>query len=68
MPVAESEDLSFRMSKLEELVKGFVKKGDLDDLKGELMHELIEELDKIMEGIVKTLCCTHNNSPFSLTI
>ena len=38
MPVAESEDLSFRMSKLEELVKGFVKKGDLHHLKGELMN------------------------------
>ena len=43
MPVAESEDLSFRTSKLEELVKGFLKKGDLDDLKGELMKELKKE-------------------------
>ena len=34
IPIAESEDLSFRTSKLEELVKGFLKKGDLDDLKG----------------------------------
>ena len=34
MQVAESEDLSFQTSKLEELVKGFVKKGNLDDLKG----------------------------------
>ena len=39
MPVAESEDLSFWISKLEELVKGFSKKGVLDDLKGELMNE-----------------------------
>jgi hypothetical protein len=38
MPVAESKDLSFQMSKLEEL-----KKGDLDDLKGELMNELKKE-------------------------
>lgn len=51
MSIAESEDLSFRMSKLEEFVKGFLKKGDLDDLKGELMNEL----EKRMEGIVKTL-------------
>ena len=51
MPVKESEDLSFRMSKLEELVKGFLKKGDLDDLKGELMNEL----EKRMEGTVKIL-------------
>ena len=51
MPVVESEDLLFRTSKLEELVKGFLKKGDLDDLKGELM----DELEKRMEGIVKTL-------------
>ena len=55
MPVAKSEDLSFRTSKLEELVKGFVKKGDLDDLKGELMNELTRELEKRMEGTVKTL-------------
>ena len=40
MTVVESEDLSFQTSKLQELVKGFVKKGDLDDLKGELMNEL----------------------------
>jgi hypothetical protein len=32
---------------LVELVKGFVKKGDLHDLKEELMNELTEELDKI---------------------
>ena len=51
MPIEESEDLSFWMSKLEELVKGFLKKGDLDYLKGELMNEL----EKRMEGIVKTL-------------
>ena len=51
MLVAESEDLSFRTSKLEELVKRFLKKGDLDDLKGELMNEL----EKRMEGIVKKL-------------
>ena len=51
MPVAESEDLYFWMSKLEELVEGFLKEGDLDDLKGELMNEL----EKRMEGIVKTL-------------
>jgi hypothetical protein len=37
------------------LVKGFVKKGDLDDLKEELINELTEELDKRMEGTVKTL-------------
>ena len=47
MMVAESEDLSFRTSKFEELDKGFVKKGGLDYLKG--------ELEKRMEGIVKTL-------------
>ena len=39
------------MSKLEELVKGFLKKGDLDDLKGELMNEL----EKRMEGTMKIL-------------
>ena len=39
------------MSKLEELVKGFLKKGDLDDLKEELMNEL----EKRMEGKMKTL-------------
>ena len=50
MSVAKSEDLSFWTSKLEELVKGFLKKGDLNDLKGELMNEL----EKGMEGIVKT--------------
>ena len=55
MPVAESVDLSFQTSKLEELVKGFVKKGDLDYLKRELMNELIEGLDKRMEGTMKTL-------------
>jgi hypothetical protein len=54
MLVAKSEDLSFRTSKLEELVKGFVKRGDLDDLNGELMNELTKELDKRMEGTVKT--------------
>jgi methionyl-tRNA synthetase len=37
MLVAKSESLYFRMSKLEELVKGFVKKSDLDDFKAEFM-------------------------------
>lgn len=55
MLVVEREDLYFRTSNLKELVKGFVKKGDLDYLKGELMNELTGELDKRMEGIVKTL-------------
>jgi hypothetical protein len=41
----ESDDLSFRMSKLEELVKGFDGKVDLDDLKG--------ELEKMMEGSMR---------------
>ena len=51
MPVAQSEDLYFQTSKLGELVKGFVKKGDLDYLKGELMNEL----EKRMEGTSKIL-------------
>ena len=41
----ESDDLSFQTSKLEELVKGFVRKVDLDDLKG--------ELEKMIEGFVR---------------
>ena len=54
MTIEESEELYFWMSKLEENVKGFVKKCDLDDLKGELMNDFTEELDKRMERTVKT--------------
>jgi predicted RNA-binding protein len=43
----ESEDISFWVSQLEDLVKGFVRRVDLENLK--------KELEKQMEGLVKTL-------------
>ena len=43
----ESEDISFWVSQLEGLVKGFVRKDDLDNLK--------IYLEKSMEGLVKVM-------------
>ena len=43
----ESEDMSFRVSQLERLVKGFVEKEDLENLK--------RDFEKSMEGSVKTI-------------
>ena len=51
MAYEESEDMSFRLSKLEGLVKGFVSKGDLD----KSINNLRGDLEKSREGTVKTL-------------
>ena len=45
MTYEESDELSFQTCKLEELVKGFARKADLDDLK--------EELEKNMEEYMR---------------
>ena len=47
MTYEESEDMYFRLSIVESLVKGFVSKGDFNNLKG--------ELEKSMQGLVKML-------------
>ena len=47
----ESEDMSFWVSKLEVLVKGFVSKRDLE----KSMNSLKGDLEKIKEGTMKTL-------------
>ena len=48
MPYEESEDMSFRSSQVESLVKGFVSKGDLD----QSINKLRGELEKNMQGSV----------------
>ena len=55
MTYEESEDMSFNLSKLEGLVKGFVSKGDLD----KIINNLREDLEKSMQGSVKTLDLTN---------
>ena len=70
MTYDESEDMSFRLSRVGSLVKGFVSKGDLDksmnSLKGylktleEMMEKKMENTmghmeDSIVERIVKLL-------------
>ena len=70
MTYDESEDMSFQLSQVESLVKGFVSKGDLEksmnSLKGDLrtLEEMMENEmqntmghmeDNIVERIVKLL-------------
>ena len=50
MTYEESEDMSFRLSKVESLVKGFASKGDLD----QSINKLRGDLEKNMQGSVKT--------------
>ena len=56
MTYKESEDMSFRLSIVESLVKGFVSKGDLEksmnSLKGDL-KTLEEMMEKKMENTVE---------------
>ena len=47
----ECEDMSFLVSKLEDLVKGFVSKRDLEKSRNNLKGDL----EKSREGLVKTL-------------
>jgi hypothetical protein len=47
----ESEDMSFRVSQLKGLVKGFVSKGDLD----KSMYNLRKYLEKGLAGFVKKI-------------
>ena len=47
MTYKESEDMSFQLSQVESLVKGFVSKGNLNNLEG--------DLEKSIQGSVKTL-------------
>ena len=46
----ESEDMSFRLSRMEGLVKGLVSKGELD----QSINKLRGDLEKNMKGSVKT--------------
>ena len=46
----ESEDMSFRLSQVEGLVKGLVSKGELD----QSINKLRVDLEKNMKGSVKT--------------
>ena len=46
-----SEDMAFRLSRVESLVKGFLSNGDLNNLKG--------DLEKSMQGLVKTVDLTN---------
>ena len=46
----ESEDMSFRLSRVEGLVKGLVSKGELD----QSINKLRGDLKKSMQGSVKT--------------
>ena len=46
----ESEDMSFRLSWVESMVKGFVSKGDLE----KSINRLRGDLEKSMQGLVKT--------------
>ena len=62
----ESEDMSFRVSQLELLVKGFVSKGYLEksmyNLERDMeksMYNLERDLEKSMEGSMKTLDLIH---------
>ena len=50
MTYEESEDMSFRLSQVESLVKGFVSKGELD----QSINKLRGDLEKNMQGSVKT--------------
>ena len=50
MTFAESEDMSFHLSRVESLVKGFVSKGELD----QGINKLKEDLEKNMQGSMKT--------------
>ena len=78
MTYDESEDMSFRLSRVKSLVKGFVSKGDLEknmnNLKGDLrtLEEMMETKmenivghmeDNIVERIVKLLQNTEENLP-----
>ena len=45
----ESEDMSFRLSRVEGLVKGLVSKGELD----QSINKLRGDLEKNMQGSVK---------------
>lgn len=51
MTYEESEDMSFWLSRVESLVKGFVSKGDLE----KSINNLRGDLEKIMQGSVKKL-------------
>ena len=51
IPYEESEDMSFRLSRVESLVKGLVSKGELD----QSINKLRGDLEKRMQGSVKTL-------------
>ena len=51
MTYEESENMSFLLSQVESLVKGFVSKGELE----ESMNSLKGDLEKSKEGRVKTL-------------
>ena len=50
MTFDESEDMSFQLSLIESLVKGFVSKGDSD----KSINNLRGDLDKSMQGSMKT--------------
>ena len=50
MTFDESEDMSFRLSRVEGLVKGLVSKGELD----QAINKLREDLEKNMKGSIKT--------------
>ena len=50
MTYEESEDMSFQLSWVESLVKGFVSKGELY----KSVNNLSKDLDKSMQGSVKT--------------
>ena len=51
MTYEESEDMQFKLSWIESLVKGFVSKGDLEKVKNKLRGDL----EKSMQGSMKTL-------------
>ena len=49
MTYEESEDMSFQLSRVESLVKGFVSKGDLE----KSINDLRGDLEKSMQGSMK---------------
>ena len=55
MTYGESEDMSFRLSQEESLVKGFASKGELD----KSVNNLRGDLEKSMQGSMKTWDLDH---------